>query len=343
MVKKSTLMAFTAITISLFFTISAVIISQVPNVSVITVDSQTVTSTVACTGRIEYCSDKTINATQLSQVSEVFVSEGDIIKKGDKLYSAVVHSSDTASSAVKSVNLSEDNEIIKSVLNGDINSLDDYNQDGIAFSVDTSKDNEAVTVYSEYDGIIGEVNIKSGQLISPGDELFKIAKSDSMQARLDVSESKIADIKLGQEAIVSCNALKNSQMKGKVTKIGSVAKQTATAAGKETTIDVIVKIDSGLSDKIKPGYSVKCNITVGSKDNAVILPYEAIKYDDNGKEYVLCYSDNGICEKRQVKTGEEYKNGVEVLSGVDENELVLSSPDGITEQCFAKATEEKND
>lgn len=343
MVKKTTLMAFTAITISLFFTISAIIISQVPNVSVITVDSQTVTSTVACTGRIEYCNDKTINATQLSQVSEVFVSEGEIIKKGEKLYSAVIRSAESVDSADKSVNLADKNEIIKSVLSGNINSLDDYNQDGIAISLNNTAGSDSITVYSEYDGVVGEVNIKSGQLISPGDELFKIAKSDSMQARLDVSESKIADIKLGQEAIVSCNALKNSKMKGKVTKIGNVAKQSATAAGKETTIDVIVKIDSGLSDKIKPGYSVKCNITVGSKDNAVILPYESIKYDDSGKEYVLCYSDTGICEKRQVKTGEEYKNGVEVLSGVDENELVLSSPDGITEQCFAKATEEKND
>ena len=335
MTKKCKLMAFTAITISACFIASAVIISHIPNVKVFSVNPQTVESTVVCTGKIEYSDNKSVNATELAQIDKVFVSEGDTIKKGDKLYSAVVNSVGASGVSSKTKLDMSDEEIIQSVLNGDISSLDDYDKDGIAVS---TKD-----VSNEYDGVVGEVSINSGQLVSPGDELIKIAESDSMQARLAVSENKIGDIKVGQKETKTCKALKKNNMVGTVSKIGSTAKQTTTTTGKETTVDVIVKIDKGLSKAVKPGYSVKCTITVGSKVNAVILPYEAIKYDESGDEYVLCYSSAGICEKRQIKTGEDYKNGVEVLSGIDENELIISSPEGIAEQSFAKATEEEDD
>lgn len=343
MTKKSKLMAFTAITISACFIASAVIISHIPNVKVFSVNPQTVESTVVCTGKMEYSDNKSVNATELAQIDKVFVSEGDTIKKGDKLYSAVVNSVGASGVSSKTKLDMSDEEIIQSVLNGDISSLDDYDKDGIAVSTKDVSNAQPEIVYSEYDGVVGEVSVNSGQLVSPGDELIKIAESDSMQARLAVSENKIGDIKVGQRAIISCNALKNNNMSGTVSKIGSTAKQTTTTTGKETTVDVIVKIDKGLSKAVKPGYSVKCTITVGSKVNAVILPYEAIKYDESGDEYVLCYSSAGICEKRQIKTGEDYKNGVEVLSGIDENELIISSPEGIAEQSFAKATEEEDD
>lgn len=345
MTKKSKLITFTAITISAFFIASGVIISQVPNVTVISVEPQTLNSTVVCTGKIEYSNNKSISAKEFSQIDKVFVSEGDVIKKGDKLYSAVSKPADTTTlSDNESYNMSED-EIIRSVMSGNTDFLDNYNQDGIVLSANNTQSSTAdsETVFSEYDGVVGEINIKSGQIVSPGDELLKIAESDSMQARLAVSENKIGDIKVGQKATVSCNAIKNNNMSGTVAKIGSVAKQTATTTGKDTTVEVIVKIDSGLTKAVKAGYTVKCSITVNSKDNAVVVPYETIKYDDEGKEYVLCYSSAGICEKKQIKTGEEYKNGVEVLSGIEANELVISSPDEVQERAFAKATEEEND
>ncbi|MCQ4022052.1 MULTISPECIES: efflux RND transporter periplasmic adaptor subunit [unclassified Ruminococcus] len=343
MVKKSTIIALTAVIISLCFITSGIIISKVPNVKVISVDPQKVDTTVICTGRMEYSDNQILCANQLAVVEEVFVTEGDIIKKGDKLYSYIPQNTSTLGSQVDEAAKMTEDEIIKSVLSGDISSLDSYEKDGIAVSTKVDNGAEPILVCSDYDGAVGEVNIKKGNLISPGDELITFAESNSMQARLSVSENKISEIKVGQKAKLTCNAVKNNIMNGTVFKIGNSAKQTTTSTGKETTIDVIVKIDSGLTDVVKSGYSVKCTITVGSKDNAVILPYESIKYDDSGEEYVLCYSQAGICEKRSVKTGEEYKNGVEVLSGIDENELIISSPEDIKEQSFAKATEDEND
>lgn len=344
MMKKSTLISITGIFIFLSYIVSSFLIMQVPNVTVFSVTPQTVTSTVICTGKIEYSENHTVNSEKAGQIDKIYVSEGDCIKKGDKLYSINIGVVDAAmSNDISDVTSLSDEELIQSVLNGDISSLDDYAGDSIVVSNNSTLTNNTIDICSEYSGVVGEIEISSKNFVSPGDEILKIADSNSMQAKLDVSENNIGDIKVGQDAKITCAALKNSNMEGTVSKIGNVAKQTTTTTGKETTVEVIVKIDKGLTSAVKPGYTVKCTITIDSKDDAMILPYESIQYDDSGDEYVLCYSQTGLCEKRQVKTGDEYKDGVEVLSGITESELIISSPGGIAESTFAKATEEKND
>lgn len=346
MMKKSTLFSITGIFILLSYIVSALVITQVPNVTVFSVDPQTVTSTVICSGTVEYCENRTINSQYQGQINEIFVAEGDCVEKGDKLYSVNVGYSKSNNQASVSASTITEEELVQSVLNGDTSLLDEYTGDSIVVSSDAdtiATETEPTVVYSEYSGVVGEIKVKAGSSISPGNQIMKIADSDSMQAKLNVTEDKIGEIKIGQKAEISCSALKNNKMSGTVTKIGNVAKQTTTTTGKETAVEVIVKIDSGLTSAVKPGYTVKCSITVDSKENAMILPYESIKYDDSGNEYVLCYSQNGICEKREVETGEEYKDGVEVLSGISTNEFIVSSPDEVTEFSFAKAMEENDD
>lgn len=344
MIKKSTLFSITGLFILLSYIISSLVIIQVPNVTVFSVDPQTVKSTVICGGTIEYCENRTVNSQYQGQINEIFISEGDCIKKGDKLYSVNIGDSKTNSRSSISVADIPEDELVQSVINGDTSLLDEYMGESIVVSSDESTNKgttkaEEIIVYSDNAGVVGEIKVKPGSAVSLGSQILKIADADSMQAKLNVTEDKIGEIKTGQNAEVSCSALKNNKMSGSVAKIGNVAKQTATSNGKETSVEVIVKIDKGLTSAVKSGYTVKCSITVDSKDNAMILPYESIKYDDSGNEYVLCYSQNGICEKREIETGEEYKDGIEVLSGISTNEFIISAPDEVAESSFAKARE----
>lgn len=342
--KKSTLISITGIFIFLSYIISSFLIVQVPNVTVFSVTPKSVTSTVVCTGKIEYSDNHTIKSNETGQIDEIYVSEGDCIEKGDKIYSINVGAVESAiSNNIEDMADLSDEELIQSVINGDIDYLDNYSGDSIVLSNSSINSGNTIDIYSDYSGVIGEIEVSDKAFVSSGEKILKIADSNSMQAKLDVSENNIGNIEVGQKAKINCTALKNNNMKGTVSKIGSVAKQTATPTGKETTVEVIVLIDEGLTSAVKPGYTVKCSITVNSKDDAMILPYESIQYDDDGAEYVLCYSQAGICEKRRVKTGDEYKDGVEVISGINASELILSSPEGVAESTFAKATEEDDD
>lgn len=340
MIKKSAIILVTAVFILFSYIVSALIIANIPNVTVFSISPKTVTSNVICSGIIEHSVNQTIRAESAGRINEVYVSEGDCIEKGDKLYSIIMDKNNS----YKEHSENSEEKLFQSVLNGDTSSLDNYDGEGIVISRCDSQNIKTVVIYSNYTGVVGEVKVPSGGIVSIGDEIIKIADSNSMQARLNVSENKISEIKVGQNAIITCNALKDCNMEGTVSKIGNVAKQTTTSTGKDTTVDVIVKIDNGLTDAVKPGYTTKCNIIVDSKNNAMILPYETVKFGEGGEEYVLCYSsDSGKCEKKRIKTGNEYKDGIEVLSGLTTHDMIISSPDNIAESSFAKAKEKSYD
>lgn len=339
--KRGILISVTGVFILLSYIVSLVIIMQVPVVDVFTATAQEVESTVVCSGKFEYASNHTVKSQCIGEIDSIYVSEGDYISKGDKLYSITA---DTSAISRYSDDLSSSEDemaLAQSVLAGDASALDNYTGDGIVFSSETAV--TTTDIFSDYSGIVSEVKAKEGQAIASGDGILDISESENMQIRLDVGEDKIGEIKPGQKVEISCNAVNDNTIDGSVAKIGTTAKQTTTTLGKETTVDVIVSVDSELPTDIKSGYTAKCSIIVDSKDNAILVPYEAVSYDQNGDEYVMCYSESGNCIKKNIVTGKEYKDGVEVISGVTQGEIILSSSSGIDDSTFAKAEVESDD
>ncbi len=336
--KKIRLISVTAVVIAVSYIISAVIIMRVPEVTIFSLNPQTVSSSVVCGGKIEYCGGKGEVSEYDGIVTELYVSEGERVSRGDKLYTlSILPREQTALNNYLSG--ADESELERLLLSGEYSSLDEYYGEGIVLS-ESSDDAEIplsqTTVYSSADGVISNLDIKSGSRISAGEKTMSISDAGKIQARLEVGEDKIGKIEIGQSVRITCNALNGTIMRGTVSKIGEIAKQTSGVLGKETTVEVIVGIDDGITADVKPGYTVKCSITVEKKDNALLLPYESIKYDDSGNEYVLCYSQSGICEKKNVKTGNEYKDGIEIVSGVTGKDLIVSAPAEIDDDSFAK-------
>ena len=340
--KKIKLISVTAVVIAVSYIISAVVIMRVPEVTIFSLNPQTVSSSVVCGGKIEYCGGEGEISKYDGIVTELYVSEGGKVARGDKLYSLSVLPSEQAASKNYLSGVDE-SELEQLLLNGEYSSLDEYYGEGIVIS--KSPDSVEMplaqtTVYSSADGVISDLDVKSGSRISAGERTMSISDAGKMQAKLEVGEDKIGKIETGQSVKITCNALNGAVMNGTVSKIGEIAKQTSSVLGKETTVEVIVGIDGGITADVKPGYTVKCSITVEKKDNALLLPYDSIKYDDSGNEYVLCYSQGGICEKKNVKTGNEYKDGIEVVSGVTGKDLIVSAE--IDDESFAKIAGEGN-
>lgn len=344
MIKKTKLIAATAAVIALSYVISAYIIMQVPEVSIFSLNPQSVSSTVVCNGKLEYADSTKHHSEYNGIVSEVYVSEGDYVSPGDKLYSIEPQASDLSKAISQSQMSDYDIELAKNVLSGNTQALDMYDGEGIVFSdINAVNTDNIIEISSKTGGVISDIRVKSGNPVFIGENDITLSEPDKLQAKLEVGENKIGEIKTGQTAEIRCNAIDDVVMSGSVTKIDNVAKQTTTLTGKETTVEVIVDINKGITPQIKPGYTVKCSITVEKKDGAMLLPYDSIKYDDKGKEYVLCYSSGGICKKKNVTTGNEYKNGVEVISGISSNDFIISSPENNYENSFAKIAEEENE
>lgn len=306
---------------------------SVPFVSVYKASPTTIEETVVCTGKVEYCESKDIRTITGGTVSKVYAAQGDKVKAGDKLCDISITStggSDESKSALST------QEIYQAVLNGNYSVLDNY--DGLlenATKPETpSGDSMTQTLTAPISGTVEKADCTENEYLSPGDSVFSIVSDGDLQVVLPVSEVKISDIKIGQPVKITGSGFKNSTYSGKVTSIDDEAKQTTTTSGKETTVDVTVSIENP-KDDIKPGYTAKCTIVSSVKSSALVLPYQSVKADEDGREYVYLYK-NGVAIKNYIKTDGEYPKGLEVINGIKVSDYIITNPDGVRNKAAVK-------
>ena len=118
-----------------------------------------------------------------------------------------------------------------------------------------------------------------------GKPAITIASDEGLQVRLSVNESQISDIQVGQPAEITGVGF-HTCYTGTVKSISSEAKQVVSTTGQETVVEVVVSVDNPGND-IKPGYTAKAKIITAQNDNVLIAPYEAVRAEEDGSEYVL--------------------------------------------------------
>ncbi len=120
---------------------------------------------------------------------------------------------------------------------------------------------------------------------------------------------------------------------GTVSKISNIAQQVVSATGQETIVTVIVKVDSDNKESlewIKNGFTAKCKIITSVDKDRIVVPYEAVLADENGKEYVYRVLENRAV-KTYITTGKEFENGFEVVKGLSQGEEIVLSPEQVSD------------
>lgn len=279
-----------------------VIKNNIPYVSVYALSTENVENTVICSGRVEYADAENICSDGVCIVSSYHVSVNDKVNKGTPLFT------------VKCLSDNVD--------------MDDYYKmlSDTSMSIGTldSSTYKEITVYASQSGTVKSIKYPINEVIPDKSVIMSIISNKSLQIKLPISENKISSIKVGQKVAITGNGFSGKKFTGTVKKIADEAAQTTTSLGKETTVDVIVKINNP-TNEIKPGYTTKCTITVSVDKDKIIVPYNDVLADDSGNEFVYVFCDNKAY-KKYVKTGEEYENGIEILSGVTVDSLVIDSP-----------------
>lgn len=290
------LVATLGIVVSFFF-FGGIIKNSVYAVDVYRVTSTRVEDTVICSGKIAYKKACEVTPTANGIVSEVMVEKGESVQKGDVLFSMIT-------------DLSSDN----------ITSIDSASLADIV-------DDKSMNVTAPVSGIVLSVDIKKEDAVTNTVTAVTIVNSDNLCVNIPVSESKITNIKTGQPVKITGSAFGKSSYSGVVDSIDNVAKQVVTTTGKETAVDVTVNINNP-DEKIKQGYTAKCTITTDVKDNGYIIPYEAIEMNSENKGVIYTFNE-GKAIKKTVSIGNEYENGVEILSGIKSNDLIINAPEKV--------------
>jgi RND family efflux transporter MFP subunit len=138
---------------------------------------------------------------------------------------------------------------------------------------------------------------------------------DKMYVDFNLPEKNISEVKLGQEALVTNYTIVEDTLMGTVSELSPmISSETRTFSGK--------LLINNPDLKLRPGMFVKSDIITAKKDSVIVIPKNIILTGNRGK-YVFIVERNSAAANRQITTGIENKDFVEVLEGLKENDRLI--------------------
>jgi HlyD family secretion protein len=219
---------------------------------------------------------------------------------------------------------------------------------------------QKVNVHSDIAGIVTARNIEEGENVfvgafnNPATVLLTVADLSVIEGEVEVDETDIVNVKIGQEVAVKVDAYPDTSFKGQVTKVGhSPILSTATGGQQQaTSFEVIVQLTEVIPN-VRPGLSCKAEITTGYREKAIAVPIQALTLrkpselkplnpkerkskltngdaaSDTTKEKevqgAFVIKDNKV-QFHEVKTGIAGDRFFEVVSGLQPKDEVVTGP-----------------
>jgi HlyD family secretion protein len=144
-----------------------------------------------------------------------------------------------------------------------------------------------VIISAPMDGLVTRRSIEEGEtavlgtMNNAGSVLLTIADMSMLEAEVEVDETEIPSVSLGQPAKVTIDAIPNRTFKGHVTEVGnSPIQQTTTTQNtggqrQATTFRVVITLDEDVPD-VRPGFTCTADITTATRTNVVAVPIQAL-------------------------------------------------------------------
>lgn len=180
------------------------------------------------------------------------------------------------------------------------------------------KDLDDTAVYAPISGIVTQMNVTKGERVANNATLMVISDLNNLEVIIPVDELDINKINLNKEAKVTAQAVPDVSYDAKVSKVALEGVVNNGVA----TFDVTLSLKE--INGLKPGMTVNGEIIIDSKENAMLLPVEAIQYRQ-GKKFVLVKNSEGNDEPKatSVEIGLVSEDYVEIVDGLKEGDTVL--------------------
>lgn len=178
------------------------------------------------------------------------------------------------------------------------------------------------TIKAPISGTISSVTTQEGETVAAGlnaPTFITIIDLGRLEVNAYVDETDVGKISVGQEAIFTVDTFPDMDFSGRVTAI------YPRAVLQENVVNYITLISiKNSAGKLKPDMTANVTITLNKKKGVLAVPSAAVKRE-GGKKYVYILKENGRPARREVKTG--WKDGpfIEIISGLKEGEVVVTS------------------
>jgi HlyD family secretion protein len=181
----------------------------------------------------------------------------------------------------------------------------------------------------------GEVAV-IGTMNNAGTVLMTIADMSVVEAVMEVDETDVPSVKVGQRATVTIDAYPNKTFPGLVTEVASSPiKRNGVAASSTEAVNFEVKIQiENPPVGVRPGFSASADIITGTRPKALAIPIQALVVREKpgstaGKpldEEGIYAIENSAVKFHPVKTGLSGDSSIEIVSGGKEGEQIVTGP-----------------
>ncbi len=230
---------------------------------------------------------------------------------------------------------------------------------------------QKTAIFSPIDGIVSLLSVKLGERVVAtgqfqGTEVMRVADLSHMEARVNVNENDVVNVKLNDQANIVVDAYSGKPFRGTVYQIANTAVTTGANTQEEVTnFEVRIRIaDPG--DRLRPGMSATADVETATVQNVVVVPIQAVTVrvpgdklspderekikqrnssgDDSevelnkGKQAagekiakakqhrVVFVKTNDTVRQREVETGLADNTDIEIKSGVQPGDEIVSGP-----------------
>ena len=242
-------------------------------------------------------------------------SEGERVRKGEKLLE--LYSPDL-------VNAQE--EFVQALVSGNKGLIRASRERLIALGIPMNqvkqleknrKVKQTISIYSPQDGVVSKLMVRHGMYVTPKNQVMSLADLSSVWLLAEVYERQADWVKVGQPAEVSTAFLPGRSWKGKVEYI------YPSLDAKTRTLKVRLRFDNP-DEILKPNMYTNVKIFGGPKDDAIVIPVEALIRTGREQRVVISLGD-GRFESRTVTAGIESGDWVEILEGIIPGDIVVTS------------------
>ena len=293
-------------------------------VETITVTPTSLRESVRAVGTILADASALLRAEVPGQVVGLHFRDGQRVSKGDRLYSieATVLEAEANEARANADQSEAAYNRAKELIDDALISATDFDTARANYNVAIArlKSSEArlskTVIRAPFDGFVGLRRINIGDYATIGQELVDVVRLDPLRVEFTVPETQLSKVKAGQDVQVTVGAYPGEVFTGKV---AAIAPQIDVAARSVTLRAELPNPDY----RLRPGLFAQVSITLDVRENALVVPEQAIWPIGNDKTIFVV--KDGVAEQRVVRIGQRQPGTVEIIEGLSPGEELVTA------------------
>ena len=287
----------------------------------VVVERGNIINLISASGSLLAGQEAELNFGIAGRIDKINVSEGDPVEKGDILAKlendeqllSVLQAENNLANALSAL------ESARVISSRNVIGEKERKVEESRLQLRLKKKNlEKVDLKAPFSGIVSKIYAEEKESVSASGSILRVVNKDKIFAEVNVDEVDITQVKTGQRARIDVDAYPDEVFPGRVVYIAS----EATKMGGLVVIEVKIELEGSFT-QLKPGLTVSTDIIIQEARNVLILPVEAVN-EGNGRYFALVPSEEEDSLPREITTGVSDGDFIEIKSGLEEGDLVLS-------------------